>query len=226
MESTQMPSSDSVVTAPPTPAPKSNFGLGIVLGVIAAVAAAAIWAAVAVVTEYEIGWLAIATGALVGIACLKGAKEASSQLGAVAVTLAICSLLIAKLIIFAWVVPTEMRKEVMNNPEYLTQAVHMHMLAHGEYPAELAKKIEAVPEDSPDWPAVAQQVVTATNARMQSMSAAEKDQAVGVFADLVMSNISISERVKDSLSPWDILWTILAVMAAWRIASGSAAAQS
>jgi hypothetical protein len=45
-----------------------NLGLGIIGGAIAAVLAAIIWAAISVFTGYQIGWMAIGVGLLVGAA--------------------------------------------------------------------------------------------------------------------------------------------------------------
>jgi hypothetical protein len=45
-----------------------NFGLGILAGALASVAAAVVWAAITVVTGYQISWMAIGIGLLVGTA--------------------------------------------------------------------------------------------------------------------------------------------------------------
>jgi hypothetical protein len=47
---------------------QSNIIMAIIGGAVAAVVGAAIWAAIAYLTGYEIGWIAIGVGALVGIA--------------------------------------------------------------------------------------------------------------------------------------------------------------
>ena len=47
---------------------RQKLGLAIVAGTVAAVAGAAIWAAATIATGYQIGWLAIIVGVLVGMA--------------------------------------------------------------------------------------------------------------------------------------------------------------
>jgi len=51
----------------PTPKP-SNLPLGIIGGLVAAVAGAGIWAAITVATKYQIGYMAVGVGFLVGFA--------------------------------------------------------------------------------------------------------------------------------------------------------------
>ena len=65
---------------PPTPTPTvdsqayarlladQNLVLGIISGLVAAVVGAAIWAVVTVITKYQIGWMAVGIGFLVGFA--------------------------------------------------------------------------------------------------------------------------------------------------------------
>lgn len=55
---------------------KNNLPLALAAGAITSLASAAVWAAVTVVTNYQIGWMAIGVGFLVGIAVRKfGAGE-------------------------------------------------------------------------------------------------------------------------------------------------------
>lgn len=203
--------------------PQGNFGLGIVLGFLAAVAAAAAWAAVAIFTHYEIGWLAWGVGALVGAACLVGAKVASTQLGVVAVAIAIFSLLIAKLMIFQWAAPAELRNEVLNNPAMMQQAAQLHLMATGGYPPELLKEAEEMPEDSPQWPELQTKFEAVATEKLAAMTQEEKQAAAQVMTDLVLAQVSATERVQAMLSPMDALWSILAIVSAWGIASGRAA---
>ena len=82
---------------PPTPGPQSfvvadavpaggNFIFAILAGAIAAVIGAAIWAVITVSTEYQIGFMAVGVGFLVGVAVRKfggGSTEFYGMIGAV-----------------------------------------------------------------------------------------------------------------------------------------------
>ncbi len=46
---------------------RQNFPLGVIGGLIAAIAGGVIWASVTVATQYQIGWMAVGIGFLVGI---------------------------------------------------------------------------------------------------------------------------------------------------------------
>jgi len=65
---------------------EQNLPMAIVAGFLAAVAGATIWAAVTVMTEYQIGWMAIGIGFLVGYAMRiigKGMDQVYGVIGAV-----------------------------------------------------------------------------------------------------------------------------------------------
>ncbi|MFH1496448.1 MAG: hypothetical protein ABII82_01365 [Verrucomicrobiota bacterium] len=50
---------------------KNNLPMALAAGAVASLASAAVWAAVTVVTNYQIGWMAIGVGFLVGLAVRK-----------------------------------------------------------------------------------------------------------------------------------------------------------
>ncbi len=69
---------------------QQNLPMGVVAGVVSALIGAAVWAGITVATEYQIGWMAVAVGFLVGYAvCILG-KGLSKNFGYVG---AVCALL-------------------------------------------------------------------------------------------------------------------------------------
>lgn len=68
-----------------------NLHMGIVGGLIAAVIGAAIWAAVTVITDFQIGWMAVGIGFLVGYAVRITGKGISKSFGYVGAILALAS---------------------------------------------------------------------------------------------------------------------------------------
>ena len=56
----------------PSPEPKPNLALAVIAGVVAAIIGGIAWAAVTVTTEYQIGYMAIGVGFLVGFAVRLG----------------------------------------------------------------------------------------------------------------------------------------------------------
>lgn len=69
---------------------KSNLFLAIAGGLLAALVGAAIWAVVTVSTEYQIGWMAVGVGALVGFAVRTLGKGSTPVYGVIG---AVCALL-------------------------------------------------------------------------------------------------------------------------------------
>ena len=72
---------------------QQNLPMGILAGLIASIISAVAWAGITVATEYQIGWLAIAVGFIVGYAVRIGGKGISKIFGIVGASLAIISVL-------------------------------------------------------------------------------------------------------------------------------------
>jgi len=74
-----------------------NLHLGIIGGLVAAVIGASIWAAVTVITDFQIGWMAVGIGFLVGFAVRVTGKGISKSFGYVGAILALASCLAGNL---------------------------------------------------------------------------------------------------------------------------------
>jgi len=70
-----------------------NLHMGIIGGLMAAAIGAAIWAAVTVITDFQIGWMAVGIGFLVGFAVRITGKGISKSFGYVGAILALASCL-------------------------------------------------------------------------------------------------------------------------------------
>ena len=68
---------------------EQNLVVGGMAGLIAAVAGAAVWAGVTVVTEYQIGWMAVGLGFLVGIAIRTMGRGIDQVFGVVGAVMAL-----------------------------------------------------------------------------------------------------------------------------------------
>jgi hypothetical protein len=65
-----------------------NIPFALAAGIVAAVVGAAIWAGVTVATEYQIGWMAVGVGFLVGIAVRQFGKGSTPVYGVIGAALA------------------------------------------------------------------------------------------------------------------------------------------
>lgn len=193
----------------------------IIGGIVAAVVGGAIWAGIAIATDFEIGYVAIGIGALAGFAVAALGKNGSASLGMIAGACALLGLLAGKIMIFSWGVPGVMVNEIRNNPELRNAACYVYLEQQKRFDADLMEKVNALPEDE-DLPEDLQLQVQEQFTTLQSnMTEADNDSAINSFVDIVMAEIPMSERIQSQLSLWDVLWGALAIGAAWKIANGS-----
>lgn len=68
---------------------EQNLAMGTLYGLIAAFAGAAIWAGVTIATEYQIGWMAVGIGFLVGVAVRQVGKGVDQVFGIVGAVMAL-----------------------------------------------------------------------------------------------------------------------------------------
>lgn len=76
---------------------KNNLPLALAAGVVGSLASAAVWAAVTVATSYQIGWMAIGVGFLVGIAVRKFGQGETALFRVVGAGLALVGCLLGNL---------------------------------------------------------------------------------------------------------------------------------
>lgn len=81
---------------------EQNLAAGTIAGAIAAVVAAGIWAVLTAVTEYQIGFMAIGVGFLVGIAMRMVGKGIEPVFGIVGAALSLIGCLIGNLLTMTW----------------------------------------------------------------------------------------------------------------------------
>ncbi len=77
---------------------QQNLGAGVVAGLGAALAGAAIWAVVTVITGYQIGWMAIGIGFLVGYAVRAAGKGIDQVFGFAGAALALVGCMLGNLL--------------------------------------------------------------------------------------------------------------------------------
>ena len=76
---------------------EQNFPLGTSIGLAAALIGAVVWAVITIVTEYQIGWMAVGVGFLVGIAMRQFGKGVSMKFGIAGALLALLGCLLGNL---------------------------------------------------------------------------------------------------------------------------------
>ncbi|MEP0806184.1 MAG: hypothetical protein HRF47_11880 [Chloroflexota bacterium] len=98
------PPSSPVIEAVET---ESNLLLGLIGGGFAMLVSAIVWGAVTYFTEYQIGWMAIGVGFLVGIAVRFFGKGRSALFGIVSAALALLGCVLGNLLFYSGVIARE-----------------------------------------------------------------------------------------------------------------------
>ena len=75
-----------------------NLPMGLLAGGAAAAVGAAAWAGITVLTGYQIGWMAVGVGALVGVAVRAAGKGSTKAFGIVGAALALAGCLVGNLL--------------------------------------------------------------------------------------------------------------------------------
>ena len=86
---------------------EQNLVMGAVYGLVAALAGAAVWAGVTIATDYQIGWMAVGIGFLVGIAVRAGGKGIDQVFGVTGAVLSLVGCALGNLFTVAWFVSQE-----------------------------------------------------------------------------------------------------------------------
>ncbi len=93
---------------------QQNFPLGVIAGFIAAVAGAVAWAAVTITTQYQIGWLAVGVGFLVGIAVRKAGRGLTKPFGIAGGILALFGCLLGNFLAMCGLVANEVAQPLVD----------------------------------------------------------------------------------------------------------------
>lgn len=86
---------------------QERFPMGIIAGIVTGVVCAVLWAAVTLITYYQIGWMAIGVGFVVGFAIRKAGNGVSSKFGVVGAIIALLSCLFGNALIVVGMIAHE-----------------------------------------------------------------------------------------------------------------------
>lgn len=93
---------------------EQNLLVGTTAGLLAAVAGAVVWAGVAVVAGYLIGWMAVGIGFLVGIAVRLGGKGIDPIFGVVGATMSVLGCILGNVFAIAWFISVDTGRAIID----------------------------------------------------------------------------------------------------------------
>ena len=97
MSDTEHPDPMAATTPGAASDARGNLGLGIAAGVVAALIGAVLWAVITVTTEYQIGFMAIGVGLLVGFAVRRFGNGTTQPYGIAGAVLALAGCMLGNL---------------------------------------------------------------------------------------------------------------------------------
>jgi len=108
---------------------EQNLLMGGLTGLFAALAGAGVWAAVTVATEYQIGWMAVGIGFLVGYAVRLVGKGIAPVFGAVSAALSLLGCAAGNLLTFTWFISSAEGLSFMEVATQLNVAIVVEILS-------------------------------------------------------------------------------------------------
>jgi len=107
---------------------EQNLLIGGLSGLVAAMVGAGVWAAVTVATEYQIGWMAVGIGFLVGYAVRFAGKGITPVFGAVSSVISLLGCAVGNLLTFTWFIASAEGISFMNVAVQLDFAIIVEIL--------------------------------------------------------------------------------------------------
>lgn len=197
----------------------------VLAGVLVGIPAAALWALIAYVTHYEIGWVAWGVGALIGLAVAKSAHEPSASLGATAAALAVGALILGKVLILEFALPPILRNEILKDREATASMFLVDMGINRSFSPEVQAELEQIRERDDTLSSDAQdelqgRMQAEASARAAAATKAERERLVRVHSAGILSSLGFFTTLKELFSLWDVIWIGLAISSAFKIAQG------
>jgi hypothetical protein len=206
-----------MIDSPTRAAPDDRTPLALAAGLVAALLGAAGWAAVVLIADLEVGWVAWAIGGLVGLAMGQATRQRSRSLALTAAALALVGLVAGKALVVAGSAGA-VADELMDTPEYLQGAMAWQLYEAGELEPgtlEAIRSTEAAGDTISDelWADMVAQAAV----RMDGMDEDERRALADEVAGNFVQQLGVVDGVISQLSAFDLLWMFLALGTAFRM---------
>jgi hypothetical protein len=205
-----------------------KFGIAVTIATVTAIISALIWAGIAIGINMEIGYVAWGIGLAVGGSVILTTQERSFRLGLVAVLLSVFAIFLGKVIYVNYGLKDIFIKSLKSDPNALSDILFWEMTENNEFDQEFVKWVkehENSLDDINNASEEMQEIFVSNsekfNKKMSSLTSDDKKRLYEFGAAKAVNSIPINEKIKATCSGWDILWLILAVSSAWKMATGA-----
>lgn len=203
----------------PAPQDDGHTPLALALGLAAAIAAGGLWAAIAIITNLEIGYAAWGVGVLVGLAMARATQRRSKQLALAAAAFALLGLIAGKAFTFVGSAGA-IADELTEDPQVMRGAMAWQMYEERTLDEATLAEIDRTAETGDTLSDAAwESMLRQADARLAAMSEEERREAADATARSVMSAMGVVGGIRAQLSAFDLLWVFLAVGTAYQMMS-------
>lgn len=187
-------------------------------GLSAALLGSLVWAAIYIVANLELGFLAWGIGWAVGGVMLWIKKVGSMELAISAVFCTLLGLATGKILSYEYGTVPEAKEAIAEDPDWMPSLIHCHLKRSGRYSAALFEWRENV--DSPDSPPKELLEELSRFAAEEQRLLAGKDRSfvdreATHLAKYSLAGLPFMERY--DITAFDLLWLLLGLGTAWRL---------
>ena len=191
--------------------------LSLAAGVVAALAGGAVWAAIAIFGNLEVGWVAWGIGLMVGGAMAATTTQRGRRLATMAAAVALLGLVAGKALTFAGSAGP-IADEIVEDAAYMQGMTAWEMYANGELEVGLQEAVaetEARGDTLSD--ALWAEMLVAADAKLAGMSEADRRALARTAAGGLIRQMGLVNGIRAQLSAFDLLWVFLALATAYRM---------
>jgi hypothetical protein len=199
----------------------------LVAGALTGGLAAVAWALLVYVTHNPVSLAGWGVGGLIGIVVAKAPRRDNASPGALAATLTVGTVVLAKALIIAFALGPMVRDEIVRNRGARTALFVIEMTTHRSFSPDLQGELDQVRGDT-SHPArspqlmerafdLSQRVIAEARARDSVATPAEREQLVRTFSDSLLAREGFLPMLGRAFSFWDLLWLGLGISSALQL---------
>ena len=203
--------------------PSASEGSPLLAGIIVGVLLAVAWLMLVWLTHSAVSVAAWGIGSVIGVTLAKSSRKPDASLGIRAGGLTLGTVVLAKVMILAFLLPDIARDEVLRNREATANMFMVDMTTHRSFSPELQAAIDSQVHDGPDARSLrgfelSYRMTKEAGARAAAAPRAERERVVRMNTDSLLAHQGFLGLLGGMFGLWDLTWLGLGMSTAWRLA--------
>ncbi len=190
-----------------------GFAIGVALSVVGGLIGGWVWYMIVIKTDYEIGYVAIGVGILTGAGMVIGYRQANAKAGLVAALIAVAAILGAKFMIISGAID-KYEKTYRQSSEFQTNVVRSLMTSEILASKGIDEDAPTAEQEDAAWAEAGEEIAAMSE---EEVRAAYKEIDLDTDLPSMVGTADRASGLMSTLGPFDVLWLLLAVAAAWRL---------